>query len=233
MAKYDKIEHEGLKFYCRPGTSDEKAVKEVVIRHGYRRRGFPEGAKGHWVDLGANIGAFTVLKAAGGAWVTAVEADPDSMDMVQRNLRLNRIDMDKIRLRQKAVVTDDREIVTLHRNEARGNVWRNSIERTWRGGTDIQVPTIHVKHLWTPKRFIKMDIEGTEMPILEKVGVKVPTQGLVFEWSFDVDDSLVRFRTVINKLKKLYTNVVPEIKVEGDRWLPEWFPPCKTIWCWN
>jgi FkbM family methyltransferase len=232
--KFERIEYRNLKFDCRPGTSDEKSVKEVVMRRGYARRGFPLPGPGQvWNDLGANIGAFSVWAASLGASVRCYEPDPASCEMVERNLHINGL-TDRVVIKQVAVVADGRKKAVLHQNVARGNVWRNSIERGWRGETAIEVPCYDVRKLWTPKRYTKMDVEGSEMAILESVGVEVALQALVFEWSFDVDTSLVRYRSVISDLKLLYDNVgnatVPD---DHDTWQPEWFPPCRTIFCWN
>lgn len=234
-ATLERIEYKGLKFDVRTGTSDEKAVKEVVLRRGYARRDFLPGAGEKWVDLGANIGAFTIWAAAMGAAVDAYEPDPDSCEMIEHNLRLNRdvLDIRSVTVTQAAVVGDDRKKATLHRNTARGNVWRNSIEREWRGGTEIEVPCLKVAKIWKPKANIKMDIEGSEMAILETVGRKIAVNRLVFEWSFDVDNSLPRFEKVIDRLEAMYENVKYGGYQEGyTEWQPEWFPPCRTVFCW-
>jgi FkbM family methyltransferase len=230
--KFERIEYHGLKFDCRPGTSDEKAVKEVVLRKGYARTrvGFVPGEGERWVDLGGNIGAFSVWAASLGATVDCYEPDPDSCEMIDHNIRLNGLE-DMVTLHHKAVVGDDRKKATLHRNTARGNVWRNSIERPWRGGTDIEVSCISIDKIWKKNRYIKMDIEGSEMAILEGIGSEVVVKGLVFEWSFDVDPSLPRFRAVIERLEGLYSQVLNGASPEGDVWKPEWFPPCRTVWC--
>jgi FkbM family methyltransferase len=234
MTRYDRIEYHGLKFDCRPGTSDEKSVKEVVLRNGYARRDFKPQSGEHWIDLGCNIGAFSVWAASKGAIVTAYEPDPESCEMIEHNLRINGIthESGRVRVHQKAVVGDDRKKATLHQNVARGNVWRNSIEREWRGESTVEVPCISIDKIWKPNRFIKMDIEGSEMAILEGIGSQIKTRGLVFEWSFDVDNSLDRFRKVIANLESLYSRVTNGTVPEGDIWEAAWFPPCKTVFCY-
>lgn len=233
---YERIEYKNLKFDCRPGTSDEKAVKEVVLRNGYARRDFRPGEGERWIDLGGNIGAFSVWACSLGARVDVYEPDPDSCEMIEHNLRLNGIthESGRVRVHHRAVVGDDRTKATLHRNTARGNVWRNSIERSWRGGTDIEVKCVNIEKIWKPNRFIKMDIEGSEMAILEGVGSRVKVRGLVFEWSFDVDPSLQRFADVIANLETMYSKVTNGTVQESPtgQWLPEWFPPCKTVFCY-
>ena len=47
----------------------------------------------HFVDVGANVGTYTVLAAgAVGAWVTAVEPIPETFGHLERNIALNRLD---------------------------------------------------------------------------------------------------------------------------------------------
>jgi FkbM family methyltransferase len=230
VPEYDRIEYHGLKFDCRVGTSDEKSVNEVVLRRGYKRRDFTVEEHETWIDLGANIGAFTVWAASLGARVVAYEPDPESVAMIKHNVKLNGLGR-RVVIVQAAVTADDRASATLHRNTARGNVWRNSIERSWRGGEDITVPCANVAELWTPNANIKMDIEGTEMAILENYGT-IAVNKLAFEWSFDVDPSIPRFQAVIATLKGRYDSVhYGGFDESYDEWQPSWFPPCRVVWC--
>lgn len=225
-----RLEHKGLLFDVRPGTSDEKAFNEVVKRRNYARYDCGPHDGDEWVDLGANVGAFTVWAASLGAYVYAFEPDPEMCTMIEHNLRLNGL-IGHATITQAAVVADERTEVVLHCNVARGNVWRNSIERHWQGEADIVVPAVNVKTLWRSMRHVKMDIEGTEMPILEKVA-KAKVQSLVFEWSFDVDPSIPRFHAVIEKLRTVYDEVrYGGFDETADTWLPAWFPPCRMVWC--
>jgi hypothetical protein len=70
----------------------------------------------------------------------------------------------------------------------------------------------------------KMDIEGAEMPILEETNKKF--NKLVFEWSFDIDGNLNRFRNCINKLKNIY-----DVNIQDKRFyeLPDDFVPKQFI----
>ena len=81
-----------LLFDTRAGLSDRKAIREVVEKRAYARHGFTPRPGDHWLDLGANVGAFTVWAAAHGADVIAFEPDPESMRMVHRNVALNHLE---------------------------------------------------------------------------------------------------------------------------------------------
>jgi hypothetical protein len=83
---------------------------------------------------------------------------------------------------------------------------------------------------------IKMDIEGEELPLLESL-TKEQVQNvnkLVFEYSFDVDTSIQRFKNIIAHLETLFDTVkykgVPDI----ERWdIKTMFPHCRQVWCIN
>lgn len=67
--------------WCRPGTYDEYIVKEC--RRQYEALDLrPEDEV---VDIGANIGAWTVIAALQSATVVAFEPDPDNFSLLERN----------------------------------------------------------------------------------------------------------------------------------------------------
>ena len=227
----NRVETDGLIFDCRPGTSDEKAVREVVTKRGYARRGFQPRDGETWVDVGANIGAFSVWAAALGCKVVAFEPDPESADLARHNVTLNGLGR-YVAVNTCALTAEDAGgTATLHCNTARGNVWRNSLHKQWQGGTTITVPTAPIDPYWRRGYHIKLDAEGSEMPILERYAER-PVDRLVFEWSFDIDPDLDRFNRVITKLRRTYGQVRFSKIAGGHReWQASWFPPCRTVWC--
>jgi FkbM family methyltransferase len=248
-ATMERIEIDGLTFDIRVGTSDEKAIREVVQRRGYGRYKFTPAPGEFWLDLGANVGAFSVWAASQDRSIKlhAYEPDPDMCELIHHNLKLNRLHK-QVDVIQAAVVADRRRTVTLHCNTARGNVWRNSIEREWRGGEDITVPAINIKKVIADSAyhasrgagtFMKMDVEGTEMPLLEWL-IAHPNElqmidGMVFEWSFDVDRSIPRFQSVIAGLGQHF-GTIKNAQLPDDapaEWPAQWNPPCRVVWAWN
>jgi hypothetical protein len=82
-----------------------------------------------------------------------------------------------------------------------------------------------------------MDIEGAEMLILENT--KKVFSKLVYEWSFDIDDSLPRFWNIIEKQKKQYSDL-KDVGNTGkfksrdyDTWQKSWFPACTNVFAFN
>ena len=81
-----------------------------------------------------------------------------------------------------------------------------------------------------------MDIEGAEMLILENTNTVFDK--LVYEWSFDIDSSLPRFWSIIEKQMQEYS-----IKYEKHRtchyykremfWQKSWFPACTNVFCYK
>jgi len=235
MKKYNSLKQiaiKDLKFIIRDKTSDFKAIKEVVIDKSYRKKGFQPEAGEQWIDIGANCGAFSVWAASLGANVIALEPDPDNAAMADINAQLNGFSRKIKTIYSGATEGDVQLSVALHRNTANGNLWRNSIYKKWRGGESVAVNLIPIGEFWNENNCIKLDAEGVEMPILEKYA-KTKVRKLVFEWSFDIDSSLVRFESVISILKTTYKNVTFSGYAAGyTQWQQSWFPACRTVFCY-
>lgn len=221
-----------LKFWIRPGTSDIKAIKEVVERNSYQkpRKNFKIEKGERWIDLGANIGAFSILAAhLGAARVDAYEACPDSFELLKKNIELNGL-TDRIAPFHRAVVADRQKRAWLSVSEKNKNFWRNSLVKQWKGSRMVPVPCIHFSEVFELDACVKMDIEGSEMPILEKLSFGPPK--LVFEWSFDIDSCCVRFRSAMAHLAPFFKVMdyrpIPENVV---KWPGEWFPAAMTVFC--
>ena len=185
----------GIRFYHRPGFSDLKTFEEVIGRKTYLKRGLKIGANEKWMDCGGNVGAFALLACKLGAEVTVYEPDPFNVDMIKRNLKLNGFEAT---VKQAALVHDDRKNVTLFIGN-NSQVWRNSIVRKW-NNKGIKVPCLNFDDEAKGFDGCKMDIEGAEMPILENTTTTF--KKLVYEWSFDIDPSLTRLWSVIDKQKR-------------------------------
>lgn len=225
--KIKRYQHEGIKFLSRAGTSDEKTFKEVVVKDTYQRRYFKLQQGEHWKDLGGNVGAFTLKALANGCTVETYEADPISCEMIRMNLEANGW---KAQIHQKAVVASDFKKMKMYIGN-NNNVWRNSLYRNW-GNEAIEVPCVNFRQVIKSGDNIKMDIEGAEMDILESME-EWPNK-MVFEWSFDIDPDIDRYRAIVEKLKQVYPNVHaasynPEISI----WPESWFPPCTNVYCYH
>jgi FkbM family methyltransferase len=218
-------EKTGLKFYYRPNTSDIKTIMEVVERGVYEKKYFKIEVGEHWIDLGGNIGAFTLLALSKGATVDVYEADDEHCEIIKMNLELNGLTATVI---NKAVVHDDNKEIYLN-IQKNGNTWRNSIVKNWDGGKK-KVDCINIESVLNKDVCCKMDIEGAEILILENI--KLMPKKMVYEWSFDIDDNIDRYRNVLKKMINNYRNVKHNsIKDEHKIWKKGWFPPCRNVYC--
>jgi len=223
-----------VQFELREGMSDKKAVDEVVARRCYARHGFTPRPGDRWLDLGANVGAFSVWAAAHGSTVTAWEPEPGCYEAAERNLALNSLEP-LVDLRNAAVWSHEKpEGMELSVNSARGNVWRSSLLKMWQGSTLELVPIESIVPFWTPDACVKMDIEGSELPILMSLGER-PVQKLVFEYSFDILPNMETYKQLMELLRDTYRNVHGG---PGDKRLsePKWITrgPANGImtFCW-
>ena len=116
-----------------------------------------------------------------------------------------------------------------------GNVWRNSLFKNW-NGKGIKVDCVKFDDVVPDGVCIKIDIEGAEMPILETTNRRF--KKMVFEWSFDIDDSLFRFWNIIEKLETIYKiasigNTAKFVSRDYDTWQKSWFPACTNVFCYE
>lgn len=224
--KISKGEINGIKFYHRDGFSDLKTFEEVLGNKVYLKKGMTINQNETWMDCGGNVGAFALLACSKGAKVTVYEPDPYNCEMIKKNLELNGLEAE---IKQVALVHNDikEAVLFIGNNNA---VWRNSIVKKW-NNKGIKVPCVNFDEEAKNFDCCKMDIEGAEMLILENSN-KVFDK-LVYEWSFDIDGSLNRFRNIINIQKYLYNKVEIQDKRYyelSDEYIPKRFiVPCTNV----
>lgn len=144
--------------------TDGEVLDEVWVRNDYR---VDRRFSGTVVDIGANIGAFSVLAAKAGArLVVAYEPEEGNFERLHHHLDLNRC-----------------EAVTMQEAVTRAGV--DQVAITGKGGgarlattSDVDpegVPCTTLAGLldqWGPVEFLKMDIEGGEYPAFESCPVE-------------------------------------------------------------
>ena len=219
-----------IKFLVREGTSDEKTFEEVIVRNVYERnKDFKIKRGDHWIDLGGNAGAFAVLALSKGATVDIYEPDPFSCKMIEKNLKVNNFNAN---IFQRAVVANDKKKMTMYVGN-NNQTWRNSLYKDW-GNEKFSVDCIHYEKVIKKDSFVKMDIEGAEMDILEDM--KVFPEKMVFEWSLDIDQRMLRYRNIVDKMKSHYENIKYNngIYKLPDYECPDWvFPKADNVYCYE
>ncbi len=221
----------GIKFFYRENTSDLKTFEEVIGKDVYQKKGMKILSGEEWVDCGGNVGAFTLLACALGAKVTVYEPDPNNCAMIKKNLELNGFTANVI---CAGLVHNQVKKVNLYVGN-NGNVWRNSMFKNW-NGKGLKVDCVNFDEEVKDGVCVKMDIEGAEMPILENTQRKF--KKLVYEWSFDIDPSLSRFWSIIDKQKQDYKINFEEHRTCYDDkreglWKKSWFPACTNVFCYE
>lgn len=224
-------EIKGIKFFHRENTSDLKTFEEVIGKDVYQKKGMKILAGEHWIDCGGNVGAFTLLACSLGAKVTVYEPDPNNCLMIEKNLELNNFTAKVV---CAGLVHNEVKKANLYVGN-NGNVWRNSMYKNW-NGKGLKVDCVNFDEAVSDGVCVKMDIEGAEMPILENTRRKF--KKLVFEWSFDIDPSLPRFWSIIEKLELIYKlgsvgNTAKFQSRDYDVWQKSWFPACTNVFCYE
>ena len=110
------------------------------------------------LDVGANLGLYTLLAAKRGAQVFAVEADPLNAEMLRHNLKINRLEA-RVTIFELAATESERQIPFYRSvfNMGESNVLGNGIlagEIQGRPIDSLRLPPIDI---------CKMDIEGAEI----------------------------------------------------------------------
>jgi FkbM family methyltransferase len=132
------------------------------------------------LDVGANVGVYTLLAAKRGARVFAIEADPRNLEMLRRNIRLNGLD-DRVTVFPIAVGSEE-STATLFRfkgNSGHSNLFSGTdpVEVSCKTIDSLDLPPIDV---------CKMDIEGSELSALRGMRATIcrsPQMKLLIEYA--------------------------------------------------
>jgi len=220
---------ESLYVYTRPNTTDQKVIQEVLKDNTYqnKRIGFLIEPTDKWLDLGANIGTFALLVRSLGATVECVEPEPDNFELLKRNLSVNF--KDGFTLNACAVSTTD-GTAPLFLCKTEYNKYRHSLHIS-KGRESVEVQTKMLSSMLDTIDCVKMDIEGAEIPLLEQYANKMPNvKKLVFEYTFDADSSIPRFRKIISQLRETF-DVVHYKKFDETQEEYTFYPPCQIVYC--
>ncbi len=224
----------GTLFY-RPDTSDLKAIQEVCDKRGYQRRGFAIEAGEQWLDLGANVGSFCIYAGSKGALITGFEPDPVHFEILSKNVRWNNLN-ESVQVINAAAACRSGSAV-FYQNTAKGNTWRNSLLKEWKGGDTVQVELVDIRKFIQPGVCLKIDIEGAEKEVLAglmSAGLMQYVPKLVFEWSFDILPLTRDFIDVIEGLRATHnlmgvTEGYVEKLSQHATYPLSWFPPCAKV----
>jgi FkbM family methyltransferase len=224
-----------LKIYYRPETTDVKVITEVLTKYAYQKKsvGFLIEQSDVWLDLGANIGTFSLFVLSVGGEVIAVEPEQNNLEILEKNLMENFSSKHTI-LPIGVDIKSSKKDFYLCKGDY--NKYRHSLFYK-KGREKITIPIIGIRELLKKHpsiNAIKMDIEGAEIEILELLNKEdyKNINKLVFEYTFDVDRSIPRFMNIINKLKSIF-EIVHFTGVKPDEKEYNYYPPCTIVYCLN
>lgn len=224
----DKIE-----ITYRDNTTDVKVIKEVLIDNVYQKRriGFLIDKNDIWLDLGANIGTFSLFVLSMGGKTIAVEPELENLQLLKNNLQ--QFSKSNYKILPIGVGLNNGKS-KLYLCQGDYNKYRHSmIPKRGRDFVEISINSLPtILNNYPSINAIKMDIEGIEIELLEHIPLKYfeNINKLVFEYSFDIDRSIPRFLEIINRLKTVFS-VVYYTKVKDNQMEYNYFPACTNVYC--
>ena len=101
----------GCRFFCSRYSFSERLIAEGAFEvHRVKRLALDVGNAVALIDIGANIGYYTVLAASCGCKVEAFEPEPLNLIRLKRNLKLNSLDHSMVRVHEFALGDKDGSI---------------------------------------------------------------------------------------------------------------------------
>ena len=111
------------------------------------------------LDIGANIGYFTLIMAKQAKQVHAFEPEARNFEILKKNVELNRLSNVKL---HKLAVAETNGKTTLHLCDI-GRGMHRIYPSHWCNEGVTEVETIRIDHIIEDADFINMDIEGSEL----------------------------------------------------------------------
>lgn len=158
--------HKKTGLYYRLNTSDKDMLNDCVNNYNFDIK-----KNDRVLDLGANIGGFSLIAAKQGAIVYSVEACSLNYEMLKKNTFEFK---DKIELLHGAVVSDsyDKDTISFYlkksnNNACSGTIASNGKNSSWFVSENIKAYKISYLLEKFEPNIVKMDIEGGEYGIIE------------------------------------------------------------------
>lgn len=199
---------DGVPVHYRPGTSDERVLREVVEQRAYRRPkiGFDIEAGERWLDLGANIGSFAIYCRLRGASAICYEPEPECFQILQQNV--------------PGFICHNAAVSALPGGQVPfwvgGDVlnhYRGTLMAKGRVKEAGTVLNVCAKSLVSEDYDgVKMDIEGSEGPLIDQ-WLLPRCRKLCFEYHTSRDNSIENLARRLAILKEHFVHVdhVPEL----------------------
>lgn len=178
----------GLRFLVRAGTDDSRVLFEIYMQECYRAAVINPGAT--VIDIGANIGCFSLLAAQTAARVIACEPHPANLSILRKNLELNHATNVEV---IPHAISNGAEKASLVIPDDDTFVGRYSLH-PGRGTRSMEVSCMSLENLvreahLTEIDLIKIDCQGSEYEILYgSAGVLAQVRQIIVECEEFPDD---------------------------------------------
>jgi FkbM family methyltransferase len=157
----------------RPESEDAGIVKSVFAKRSYIANGIAIPSGGVVVDVGANIGAFTLFAAEFASHVYAFEPEPRNYDCLRRNIALNGFDHVTPIAKAVAGSSGTREFhIAADENTGSHSLHLSEFEEETKSTFQVEVVSIAdfmAEHSLERIDYLKLDCEGSEWEILENL----------------------------------------------------------------
>ena len=206
IRRYRATLRDGAVFELRPGRGDWPSINGAYLWNEYSPAGRPLSAGDRVIDIGANVGGFTVRAARSvgpTGRVIAVEPASDTFGQLQRNLALNNLTNT---IAKQAAVGETPGTATLH--VARDSVFTSLYQDVAARSTSDRIEQVAVVTLdqileesgWDRCHFLKLDCEGAEHGIIR--GMSAETASKIDQLAMEIH-RLEGFEpaTLLEKLK--------------------------------
>jgi len=164
------------------------------------------------LDVGANIGIYTLLAAKRGARVFSIEADPRNAEMLRHHVHLNGFD-DRVTILPIAA-GDKAGTITIYRYP--GNSGHSNL---YEGVDPVQVPCKTIDSLDLPPIDVcKMDIEGSELRALKGMQgtmSRSPRMKLLVEYAESFGETAGLMEFIHSRFAPVYAIRYPPFRPKG------------------
>lgn len=171
------FQYDDFQLTLRPDRGDEYVFGEIFCDDVYQLNLLSRPLD-TVVDLGANIGLFSLRIARQAQRVVAVESCPDNYKLAHRNITVNGM-KERVKLIQAAASGKSGNNVRLHHSRnAGGNSLHEHLAARWPSEGESLVRTIsladifeehHIEHC----SLLKCDIEGSEYAVIEQAPLNI------------------------------------------------------------
>ena len=167
--EFKLVHRSGIMIKVRPHTDDLKIVKSNFVTKHYFKDYVPIPKDSIVVDVGAHIGAFSVMVAGKAHRVLSFEPEPNNFQMLKKNMELNHLE--NVSIFEMAVSGScGYQDITVYSEGSTGghSLYQGSAKTAGKQRVQtISLDEIIRKEALTRIDFLKLDCEGAEHDILK------------------------------------------------------------------